>query len=390
MPHWSNWSGRHNGKVRELHFVRSEADAAALVAQTARAGRTMRTAGAGHSHAPLVLHDDLIVDTRGLAGIVATDTDRSIARIRAGTRIHALGRPLHDAGLALCNQGDIDEQTIGGAVATGTHGTGRRLGNLSSAVIGAQVVLASGEIIDCDVDHEPDLFRIIRLNLGAVGLVTCLTLQLRPAYRLRETGAQMSWPTLAPQLQTLIEQHQRFEFFWYPHNDQCMTKAIDETLEPPQYPLAAEGRRLAWNYEVLPNHRPHRHTEMEYSTAADQGPACFQAIRDLLRRDFPSLAWPVEYRTVAADDVWLSMANGRDTVTISVHQDVAEDETDYYRACEAIFRAFRGRPHWGKMHYLDAAALADCHPHYARWWALRDRYDPQGVFLNATLRAWRP
>jgi FAD/FMN-containing dehydrogenase len=129
---------------------------------------------------------------------------------------------------------------------------------------------------------------------------------------------------------------------------------------------------------------------MEYSVPAGAGPECMAAIRDLIRRDFPDLRWPVEYRTVAADDVWLSMAFGRPTVTISVHQDIAEDEEPYFRACEEVFLTFGGRPHWGKVNYLNGDQLAGCYPHWLDWWKARDNLDPDGVFLNDYLRSIRP
>jgi FAD/FMN-containing dehydrogenase len=390
MPTWSNWSGRQRARPTAIHFVRSETDAQALVRDAAASGTSIRVAGAGHSHAPLVINDGIIVDASGLAGVIEIDAAARRAWVWAGTPIHTLGRPLHDAGLALRNQGDIDRQAIAGAVATGTHGSGRLLQNLSAAVTGARLVLASGEIADCAANENSDLWQVARLNLGAVGIVTRLELQLREAYKLAERGWSEAYEALQPKFDELINATRHFEFFWYPHNDTAIAKAIEETDAEPIYPLAEEGARCAWNYEVLPNHRPHRHTEMEYSVPAESGPACLAAIRDLIRSDFPELQWPVEYRTVAADDVWLSMAYERPTVTVSVHQDINEDDEPYFRACEAIFLSFDGRPHWGKVNYLDGAQLAACHPRWHDWWAVRDQVDPDQLFLNDYLRAIRP
>lgn len=390
MPLWSNWSGRQQARPVAVPFLRSEADAQALVRDAAANGTSIRVAGAGHSHAPLVISDGIIADASGLAGVIGTDTAARRAWVWAGTPIYALGRPLHDAGLALKNQGDIDRQAIAGAVATGTHGSGPALQNLSAAVTGARVVLASGETVDCAADAHSDLWQVARLNLGALGVVTRLQLQLREAYKLVERGWSEPYEALLPKLADLIAANRHFEFFWYPYNDTAIAKAIQETDAQPVYPLAEEGARCAWNYEVLPNHRPHRHTEMEYSVPAGSGPECLGAIRELIRRDFPELQWPVEYRTVAADDVWLSMAYGRPTVTVSVHQDISVDEEPYFRACEEIFLSFEGRPHWGKVNYLDGAQLAVCHPRWRDWWAARDQVDPDQLFLNDYLRGVRP
>ena len=387
MARWSNWSGRQQARPENLYFLRSEADAVATVRE---APGPLRAAGAGHSHAPLVPTAGSVLDTSGLCGVVDVDRNKRTATVRAGTPVYTLGRPLHDAGLALANQGDIDRQFIAGACATGTHGTGSTLRNLSTAVLGARLVLASGDVVSCSAEERPEIWQAARLNLGALGLITELTLGLRDAYRLEEHGWFEPLDDLLPQVDALAAGHRHFEFFWYPDDDRAFAKTLDETDRAPVYPLGAEGTRCAWSYEVLPNHRTARHTEMEYSVPAEAGLACLNALRELIRRRFPALRWPVEYRTLAADDVWLSTAYQRDTVTLSVHQDVSEDETAYFRACEAIFLEHGGRPHWGKLHYLDGRRLADLHPCWERWWAVRNEVDLAGRFLNEHLAALQP
>ncbi len=389
-PAWRNWSGVHVVTDATIRHVRSESDAAAVAAQARSEGRTVRVSGAGHSHQPLVPTDGVIVDVSGLSGVISVDRERLRATVWAGTPIYALGRPLHDAGLALVNQGDIDRQLIGGAVATGTHGTGRALGSLSTAVVGARIALASGDLVDVDAESEPELWQVARQSLGAAGIVTRLTLQLREAYKLAERGSFQRWDDLAPNLATNAEAARHFEFFWFPAADGAAVKLIDETDGEPAYPLADEGGRVGWSYEVLPNHRTWPHTEMEYSVPRDRGPECLGEVRELLRRDFPDMPWPVEYRTLAADDVWLSTAFERPTVTISLHQGVEVDDEPMFRACEELFSAYDGRPHWGKVNYLSGPELADRHPRWADWWAVRDRFDPDGTFLNAYLRSIRP
>ncbi len=390
MAQWHNWSGRQTSKPKMMTFIRSEADACATAVQAQRSEHSIRVVGSGHSHSALVPHDSIIVDASGLSGVIDVDKESRTAWVGAGSKIYALGKPLHDAGLALKNQGDIDRQAIAGACATGTHGTGKDLQNLSASVIGATIALSSGELVQCSAKENVELWQAARLSLGALGIVTRLQLQLCQSYRLKESGYNETYKVLVPEVDSLVEANERFEFFWYPKTDEATVKVINATQEEPQYPLADEGARLAWNYEVLPSHRPHFHTEMEYSVPAEQGLACFAEIRELLRRDFPEVAWPVEYRTVAQDDVWLSMAYGRATVTISVHQDIAVDETDYYRACEEVFLSYGGRPHWGKVNYLDGAKMAAIHPQWENWWSVRDRYDPEAVFLNDYLKALRP
>lgn len=389
MASWTNWSGRHVAQPEALHFVRSEAHAAALAGAAGAAGTRLRAAGAGHSHAPLVPTPGTIVDTSGLAGLIAVDLASAQAWMYAGTPIHALGAALHDAGLALHNQGDIDRQTIGGATATGTHGTGATLANLSSAVTGARIAVASGELIDCDAHQHGDLWHAARIHLGALGIVTRLRVRLRKSFVLAEAAWHEPLDALLEAVPEHISAHRHFEFFWYPANDTAFAKTIDETTRNPVYPLEDEGSRVGWSHEVLPNHRARAHTEMEYSVPLEAGIECMRAIRSLIRADFPHVRWPVEYRTLAADEVWLSSARGRPTVTISVHEDVGNDERAYYGACEEVFLSFDGRPHWGKVHYLDGRQLERAHPDWTAWWEVRDRWDPGGVFLNPYLESLR-
>ncbi len=389
MARWKNWSGRHEALPEALHFVRSKEDAMALVDKARDEGRGIRVAGSGHSHSPLVVSADWIVDISGMAGIIEIDQTEKTAWIYAGTPIYSLGRSLHDAGLALHNQGDIDRQTVAGACATGTHGTGRKLKNLSSAVRAVEVITGSGQLVRCSAESQPELFSVARLGLGGAGIITQLQLQLRDSYQLKENGRDMVFAELFEQIPELAERHDRFEFFWHPQTDQATVKLIDETTESPEYPVSVEGQRRAWNYEVLPSHRPHLHTEMEYSIPEDLGPACFAELREMIQADFKQVRWPVEYRTLAQDNIWLSTAFQRQTVTISIHEDVRLDESAYFAASERIFRRYQGRPHWGKVNYLNAVDFKSSYSHWQDWWRIRDQFDPDDVFINDYLGSIR-
>jgi FAD/FMN-containing dehydrogenase len=389
VPSWRNWSGRVVAQPGEIARVSDERAVIEAVRRATRVGAGLRCVGAGHSHAPLVTTGGVILDLQDLEGVVRVDVARSQATLRAGTRISALGAPLRAAGVALHNQGDIDCQAIAGAVATGTHGTGRTLQNLSAAVVSARLVFADGEVAECDARRDPDLFEVVRLSLGAVGVVTELTLSVRACYRLAERMWLEPLDDVLARSEALARETRHFEFFWLPGSARAACKALAETDADPVYPLAQEGARCAWNYEVLANERPDKHTEMEYSVPAEQGPACFAALRARIERDFPALRWPLEYRTLAADDLWLSTATGRATATISVHEGVDKPDEPLFRACEEIFAAHDGRPHWGKVHYRSGAELAALYPRWGDWWRVRDRCDPDGIFLNPYLASLR-
>ena len=389
MAEWKNWSGKLSAEPQRIVQV-GTVDAIRSELFAARdGGWSVRTAGTAHSHYPLLPTNGVILDTRPLSGLVSVDAEAMTATFRAGTKIHACGRPLLEHGLGLLNQGDIDQQSVGGAIATGTHGTGVELGSFSSAVTELSVLLVDGSVVTCTPDCEPGLFEAARLSLGAVGVVLEVTLQVREAYRLEEQRWLEPLESVMERIDELVTATRHFEYFWYPGQDRAICKSIDITEEPGRYPLGDEGQRLAWGFEVLPNQRLDPHTEMEYSIPTEHGPLCVAEIKNLLSSNYPDVLWPIEYRTVAADNVWLSPARGRATVTVSIHEDVERDETAYYKDAETVFRAHGGRPHWGKVHYLSGEDLAADYDHWQDWWRVRDEVDPTGVLLNDALRKLR-
>ncbi len=389
MPEWSNWSGLVRAEPARIERATDEAHVQSIVRAAAAHGDSIRVVGEAHSHAPLVAHDGVVLDVEALRGVVGVDAERHVATIRGGTRLHALGKPLREAGVALHNQGDIDRQAIAGALATGTHGTGHTLQNLTAGLVGLRLVLADGSVVDCDAEHEPELFAAARLGLGAFGVVTEVRLSVRDAYRLKERMWLEEIDAVLGRIDGLVHETRHFEFFWLPGKTRVACKSLDETDEPAVYPVGAEGERLAWSDEVLANERNDKHTEMEYSIPAEHGAECFRRLRALIDERFPELAWPVEYRTVAADDVWMSMAYARPTVTLSVHQGADDANDALFSACEAVFGDYGGRPHWGKVHGRRGADLAALHPRWADWWRVRDRIDPDERFMNEHMRALR-
>ncbi|MEL6982274.1 MAG: D-arabinono-1,4-lactone oxidase, partial [Actinomycetota bacterium] len=406
---WRNWSGRQTATPSAVVRPEDEAGFVEAVNRARAEGWTIRAVGASHSHSRVAAPDGLLVDTDGWQGVedglvdgIARDPGPAtpLVDIRSGTRIHQLGEPLHRLGLGLINQGDIDRQSVAGATATGTHGTGPTLRNISSAVTAVRLVTADGEIVTTDASTEPELFEVARHSLGAVGLVTGLTMRTRERYRLYERQWIAEPDDVMPDIDRLTAATRHFEFFWAPERDLCACKSLDELPADPddgsaEGPIAeveqlAKRERRGWSHQIISSIRDDLHTEMEYAVPAEAGPACFAEIRALIGRDFPDLVWPVEYRTLAADDLLISVARDRPTVTISVHQDISLDDRPLFSACEEVFLAHGGRPHWGKVHYRSGPELAELHAGYRRWWELRDRWDPTERFVTADLAALRP
>ena len=350
----------------------------------------VRAAGSLHSHSP-VLHNDggMILVTDDLGGPPIVDEERATARIPAGTKLSAIGEPLWEAGFSLANQGDVDVQSIAGLVGTGVHGTGPSLRSISASVVDATIVTGDGEPVTAADD--PDLLEAVRLNLGALGVVTDLTLQLVAAYHLHERHWREEIGPILDRLPELVAATRHFEFFWYPVDDLAYAKALDLHPGPPDEMTDRKGEYVDRSYRVFPSVRSDKHTEMEYSVPEAAGRQVFAAVRDLMRTRFPDVVWPVEYRTVAADDGWISPASGRATVTISVHQGVDQPHEEFFRSCEEIFAVHDGRPHWGKRHYRSADELAAMYGDgWRRWWAVRDGIDPAGRFVNRHLQRLRP
>jgi FAD/FMN-containing dehydrogenase len=384
---WANWSGTVRCAPRAIAHPASEAELAALMRDAARRGETVRAAGSGHSHTPLVACDGVIVRLDAFGGVRACDASLRTARIGAGSLLSSLGAPLREAGLAMENLGDVDVQTLAGALATGTHGTGRRLGSLATQVVGLRLVTPAGAVVACSEQASPDVFDAARVSLGALGIVTEATLRVVPAYRLHERILREDVEACLERFDERSRRHRHCEFFWLPARDVAEVKILDETQAPPDPLPERRYERIDHSDRVLPSVREERFVELEYALPAEAGLACFRELRALMQRRHPDVVWPVEVRTVAGDGALLSPAHGRDTITVSVHQGAGLPFEPLFTDAEALLLAHGGRPHWGKWHRCTAAVLA---PRYPRWDAfarVRQALDPDGLLLNDHLRA---
>jgi len=383
---WTNWSGTTHCRPHRFASPRSEAEIVEAVRAAAASGHSVRVAGSGHSHPPLVATEGLLLSLAGWSGIESHDTTAQQATVRAGTVLHDLGASLHPLGLAMENLGDVDVQALAGALGTGTHGTGRELGNLCTRVVELRLVDAEGETVSCSATERSDLFAAARLGLGALGVMTQATLQLLPAYRLHERVWREDVEPLMEELGELIVNHRHFEFFWLPSRDRAECKTLDPTQAAPDPAPGPPRERIDHSHRILPSVREDRFVEMEYSVPAERGPEAFLELRRLMQTRFDDVVWPVEYRSLARDDVWLSPAFGRPTVTLSVHQGAGLPFERFFREAELILRNHEGRPHWGKWHSLRAAELAPLYPRWDDFQAARRRADPAGRFLNPYLK----
>lgn len=395
---WTNWSGGVTCTPARLAMPESEDALVSLFREAERAGWEMRVAGTGHSFVPLCTSAGMLLSLDGMQGVIEADPTAMQATIWAGTKIHQIGAPLTAAGMAMENMGDIDRQSLAGAIGTGTHGTGPTLGNIATQVVSLRLLTASGDYLDCSAEREPDIFAAARVSLGMLGIITRITLRTLPAYHLHEHTWVASFDECMEKLDALIAATRHFEFFWLPGEDACAMKALHPTdaerWEERESAPVAPGRlaryvhadRVDWWHRILPSERNIRFNEMEFAVPAAQGPDCLREIRHLMREKHPDVTWPVEYRTLHADTIPLSPAYERETVTISIHQDATLPYRPFFADAEAIFRNHRGRPHWGKVHWHSGRDLRDLYPRWNDFHAIRARLDPSGRFLNAYLR----
>jgi FAD/FMN-containing dehydrogenase len=397
---WTNWVGNQSFTPAFAAAPRDEEEVAGLVRAAAGRGARVRVAAAAHSFTPIVETDGLLLDLSAMRGVVGTDAGRKRARALPGTLIRDFYEPLWEAGLALRNQGDIDTQQIAGAVSTATHGSGTRYTSLAGVVRGVRLVTASGEVRAIGED-EPDLLHAAQVAVGMLGVVTELELEVTDAYRLREQVGLRSWDDVMDNWDALVSDHRHFGFFWMPTEesaalynldahgervtDQCYVKVYDEVSgDVPDD--ATEGRRVDRCYRIFPMvYDPNFH-ELEYFVALEKGPDALRAMRELMLRSLPDSVYPLEVRTVGADEAFLSPQYETATTVISVSGKPGTDYWDYLRSVDALLADFDARVHWGKLHFLTPERLHALYPRAADFIAIRRELDPEGMFLNDHLR----
>jgi len=412
---WSNWSGSVTAAAGVAR-PQSVDELAALV----RSANRLRVTGAGHSFMPLCESGELIVSLDDMAGTIHIAADRRTARIPAGWSIRRLTAALWEEGLALANQGDVNPQSLAGAMATGTHGTGVDLGSLATFARGFALVGADGETRWCDATTNPDLYQAQRLSLGLFGVATEIEVAVVPAFHLAERIEKRRWAEIRESYDELAQQHRHIEFWFFPHSDHVILKTLDlcDPCDPPPTTTDMEeatfrrildisarlpfltpflqrlmmksgisGRRRGPAHRIFPSDRTLRFEEMEYEMPRSVGLQALEEVVGWIRRKRLPVTFPFEYRTVAADDIWMSPMNAGPVAAISMHQYAKMPWAALFADAEAIFRGAGGRPHWAKRHTLSRADVAALYPMAGRYIAVRRAADPHGKFLNAHMES---
>ncbi len=398
---WTNWVGNQSFTSGHAAAPRAESEVAELVRRAAGQGLGVRVSAARHSFTPIVETDGLLLDLSALSGVVSADAGRRRAVALAGTPIHGFYEPLWQQGLALINQGDIDTQQIAGAIATATHGSGPRFTSLSGVLRGVTLVTASGELRTIAED-EPELLAAAQVAVGMLGVMTRVELEVTAAYRLREQVDLWSFDEVLERWDELVAEHRHFGLFWLPTEasgalynldghgrpmaDRCYVKIYDEAA-PDEPDDGTPGRRVDRCYRIYPMVYDANFHELEYFVPLERGPEAMRAMRELMLASLPLSVFPLEIRTVGADNAYLSPNHGRASAVISVSGQPGTDYWPYLRAVDALLTQFDARVHWGKLHFLTPERLHALYPRAQDFIAIRRELDPQGMFLNAHLRA---
>ncbi len=418
---WRNWASNQRCVPKVVERPETEDALVAIVKRADEQGRTVKAAGAGHSFTSIACTDGTLVDLSGYQRILDVDSSRLQVTVQAGITVAALNRELARRDMALENIGDIAYQSIAGATATATHGTGLRFRNMSSAIIGMRLVTGDGSVVSCSEEHETDVLACARVGIGALGIVSEVTLQCVPSFNLHAIEEAAQIDDVLERLDELVASNDHFELFWVPGTRWALTKRNRRTHEPvhprPRWQsfrndalidnigfgavqrigvrrpdliprlakrLPSTGRQeyVDRSDKVFASKRWVRFVEMEYAVPREAFPSAFADVRRLVARLGEPIGFPVECRFVAGDDIPLSTASGRETAYIAVHLAIGRPYDQYFQGVEAIMDHHDGRPHWGKLHFQSAATLAPRYPRWGEFQAVRKRLDPHGRFAN--------
>ncbi|MCU1685615.1 MAG: L-gulonolactone oxidase [Amycolatopsis sp.] len=427
MTRWTNWAGTATADPLRVHRPRSTSEIVDAVTTSATDGRRVKAWGSGHSFTPIAVADSDALDLTAWTGVASADVETGLVTVRSGTTLKVLNAELDNLGLAMVNLGDIDTQTVSGAISTGTHGTGARLGGIATQVAALELVLADGSVVKCSADHRPDLFAAARVGLGALGVISTVTLQCEPSFVLSAQERPEPLDQVLEGFDEFAATNDHFEFYWFPYGSNALVKR-NNRLPAGSVPEPLSKAREFLDYEVMENlafgtlcrigrtvpslvrplgklssnllspreysdvshkvfvtHRAVKFTEAEFAIPREALHDVLAELRALVPKLEVPVMFPVEVRVAAGDDIWLSTANGRDSAYIAIHQFVGMPYREYFTRFAAIVGEVGGRPHWGKMHDLDAEALRARYPHFDDFRRIRKDVDPTGVFANAYL-----
>ncbi|WP_299105708.1 D-arabinono-1,4-lactone oxidase [uncultured Tenacibaculum sp.] len=421
-----NWAENVLWTPSKIATPSTEEEIQQLVLKAINDQKKIRVIGSGHSFTALCSTNEVLVSLDNYQGKIHIDKEKNIATVKAGTKLSLLGELLFEEGLAMENLGDINVQSIAGAISTGTHGTGVQLKSISNQVIGLKFINGKGEIITCSATQNTELYKAAQVSLGCLGIITEVTLQCVPTYKLKLQNKKENLDDVLATLDERNSQNRNFEFYWIPYTNTAWTKTsnIVEDSEPDKvnffnywtefvlenyvFKVFCEYARLFpsqnktvanitaasitnvkkvyHSHKVYATQRLVKFHEMEYNIPAEAYKDVFKDVKKIVNSRKFNIHFPIENRWVKGDDVFMSPAYGRDSAYIACHVYNKKECVSYFKALEEVFRAYDGRPHWGKMNTISPQDVQTMYPKFDAFLKLRKEHDPENIFVNTYLK----
>ena len=422
-----NWGKNVQWQPSNFFEPSSEGEIQSIIQKAITDKKKIRIIGSGHSFTPLCATDDVSISLDNYQGIIEVDKEKCQATVKGGTKLFKLGDMLFQHGLAMENLGDIDVQSIAGTISTGTHGTGRDFGTISTQVVGLKMINGKGELITCSEEINASLFKAAQVSLGSLGVITEVTLQCVPAYRMKVENKKEDLSDVLASLSQRHKENRNFEFYWIPYTKTAWTKSSNvvdaevsdkvglmnyyveyflenylfkgfcelATLFPSQNELVAKitaasisnVSKVHNSHKIYATQRLVRFKEMEYNIPIEVYDDVWKEVMRVVNSKKYNIHFPIENRVVKQDDILMSPAYGRDSAYIACHVYYKKDHRPYFKALEEVFRAYGGRPHWGKMNSLKAKDVVDLYPEFNTFMKHRLEQDPDEVFITPYLRS---
>jgi L-gulonolactone oxidase len=391
--------------------------------------KVVRAVGVGHSPSDLACTSGYMLRTTKLNRLLEVNVEKRYVVVEAGITLDTLHVELAKHGLAMINVGAISDQTLGGVITTATHGTGFHYGVISTHVIALSLLLADGSRVSCSRDDRHDLFIASICGLGSTGLILTVTLQVEPAFRLRETQLSITFHECIRDIDALARAAQHVRIWWFPAADIMRVSSADRTLEPKRRAVSwfwdsffgfhvlqflfFWGRYLldlnvfatnlaAWlikdpvvtiddSYQIFNTDVRYPQHTTEWAIPYANAQACLQDLHAWLAREFADPNglrphFPIEIRFSESDDIWLSPSNGQQTCWIGIVQykpyGLEVPFRELFERFETILLRHGGRPHWAKAHRLRPDALRALYPRFDDFVRVLQTVDPHGMFRN--------
>lgn len=419
---WRNWGRNLSAQPQQWRLPESPEEVVELVQEAKKNGQRLRVVGASHSFSPVAQPEEVMVSLTHLSGILAFDPQAQEVKVAAGTPLRDLGPALMKRGWALANMGDVHEQSLAGAVCTGTHGTGIELASMAACVVGWEFVNGKGEL----VTHrrgEDDLSLALHLSLGLLGVFVALTIKVVPLYGLLERSESMDFSAGLEQFLEATHRVRHMEWFLFPGSNRLQQKTLEiidpaplslrqkvsDAIEskvvlnglffllsewgkrfPASLPkisrLCAEGipntTRSGYSYEVFPKPRGVRFVECEYFVNLRDYQEVLTRCNQELLHDTKDSHFPIEVRVQPGEPGFLSPTQGEASLVLSFHVYSGIPYDRMFEWVKDLMKSYGGRPHWGKVSLLGHQELRELYPQLDRFLAVRERCDPDRVFVT--------